>query len=82
VYDGARRTEAAAIGGVTQRLAGGFILLTGIDGTCFAVRQQAIGVIHDADECHDETIVQMHGACGPRPLPAGRSADVVRLIGA
>ena len=44
-----------------ERIAGGFILLTGIDGIRFAVRQLAIAVIHDADECHDETLVQLHG---------------------
>jgi hypothetical protein len=22
---------------------------------------QAVGIIHDADECHDETLVQLHG---------------------
>ena len=44
-----------------ERMAGGFILITGIDGTRYAVRQQAVAVIHDAEECHDETIVQLHG---------------------
>ena len=44
-----------------ERIAGGFILITGIDGTRYAVRQQAIPVVHDADECHDETVVQLHG---------------------
>jgi hypothetical protein len=44
-----------------ERMDGGFILITGIDGTRYAVRQQAVAVIHDADECHDETIVQLHG---------------------
>ena len=39
----------------------GFILSTGIDGTRYAVRQQAVAVIRDADECHDETIVQLDG---------------------
>jgi hypothetical protein len=43
-------TMAAAQG---ERIAG-FILITGIDGTRFAVRQHTISVIHDADECHDE----------------------------
>ena len=43
-----------------ERLAGGFILITGIDGARYAVRQQAVTVVHDADECHDETI-QLHG---------------------
>jgi hypothetical protein len=27
----------------------------------YAVRQQSVAIIHDADECHDETIVQLHG---------------------
>jgi hypothetical protein len=40
---------------------GGFILITGIDGTRDAVRQQAITVVHDADECRDETVVHLHG---------------------
>ena len=44
-----------------ERIAGGFILITGIEGTRYAVRQQSLAVIHDADECHDETIVQLHG---------------------
>ena len=37
------------------------MLITGIDGTRYAVRQQAISVLHDADECRDETVVQLHG---------------------
>jgi len=44
-----------------ERIAGGFILITGIDGTRYAARQQAITVLHDADECRDETIIQLHG---------------------
>ena len=44
-----------------ERIAGGFILITGIDGTRYAVRQQAITVVHDADECRDETALQLHG---------------------
>lgn len=44
-----------------QRIPGGFILITGMDGIRYAVRPQAVGIIHDADECHDETIVQLHG---------------------
>ena len=44
-----------------ERMAGGFILITGIDGTRYAVRQHAVAVIYDADECRDETIVQLHG---------------------
>jgi hypothetical protein len=54
-----------------ERIAGGFILLTGIDGTRYAVRQHAISVIHDADECHDETMVHVHGGVVvrvPNPL--------------
>jgi hypothetical protein len=44
-----------------ERTRAGFILITGIDGTRYAVRQQAVTIIHDADECRDETIVQLHG---------------------
>jgi hypothetical protein len=29
-----------------ERMAGGFILITGIDGTRYAVRQHAVAVIH------------------------------------
>jgi hypothetical protein len=44
-----------------QRMPGGFILITGIDGIRYAVRHHAVSVIHDADECHDETLSQLHG---------------------
>jgi len=44
-----------------ERIAGGFLLITGIDGSRYAVRQQAITVVHDADECRDETVLQLHG---------------------
>jgi hypothetical protein len=40
--------------GQGERIAGGFTLITGIDGTRYAIRQRAITVIHDADECRDE----------------------------
>jgi len=43
-----------------ERVAGGFILITGLDGIRYAVRPQSVGIIHDADECRDETIVQLH----------------------
>jgi hypothetical protein len=42
-----RITMAAAQG---ERIAG-FILITGIEGTRYAVRQHAVAVIHDADGC-------------------------------
>jgi hypothetical protein len=44
-----------------ERIPGGFILITGIDGVRYAVRQHAVAVILDADECRDETLVQLHG---------------------
>jgi hypothetical protein len=44
-----------------RRTAGGFILIMGIEGTRYAIRQNAVAVIHDADECRDETIVQLYG---------------------
>jgi hypothetical protein len=49
---------AAVVG---ERIAGGFILITGIDGVRYAVRHHAVAVMHDADECQDETMVQLHG---------------------
>ena len=43
-----------------ERIPGGFILITGIDGVRYAVRHHAVAVILDAD-CRDETFVQLHG---------------------
>jgi hypothetical protein len=40
---------------------GGFLLITAIDGIRYAVRQNAIAAIQDADECHDETLIALHG---------------------
>ena len=34
-----------------ERIPGGFILITGLDGIRYAVRPQSIGINHDADEC-------------------------------
>jgi hypothetical protein len=60
-------TMAAAQG---ERMAGGFIRITGIDGNRDAV--PAIAAIHDADECHDETMVQLYGGAVVRvPCPLG-----------
>jgi hypothetical protein len=39
-----------------ERTRGGFILIIGLDGIRYAVRPQSIGIIHDADECRDETM--------------------------
>jgi hypothetical protein len=50
----------ATFGDVGRR-SGGFILITGIDGIRYAVRQHSVAIIHDADECHDETLVQLYG---------------------
>jgi hypothetical protein len=44
-----------------QRVPGGFILLTGLDGIRYAVRHSAIAAIHDVDQCRDETLIQLHG---------------------
>ena len=44
-----------------ERMPGGFILITGLDGLRWAVRQQSVAIIHDADECRDETLIQLHG---------------------
>lgn len=37
-----------------ERIAGGCIIIAGNDGTRYAVRQQGVSVVHDADECHDD----------------------------
>ena len=47
--------------GDAGRRSGGLILITGIDGIRYAVRHNSVAVIHDADECHAETMVQLHG---------------------
>ena len=39
-----------------ERIPGGFILITGIDGIRYAARHHAVVVIHDIGECHDETL--------------------------
>jgi hypothetical protein len=44
-----------------ERIPGGFILITGIDGIRYAARQNAVAVVLDSDECRDETLVQLHG---------------------
>jgi hypothetical protein len=44
-----------------ERIPCGFILITGIDGVRYAVRHNSVAVIHDADECHDEAMVLLHG---------------------
>jgi hypothetical protein len=42
-----------------DRIPGGFILMTGIAGTRYALRHHA-ALIHDPDECRHETMVQLH----------------------
>jgi hypothetical protein len=41
--------------------AGGFVLITSLDGIRYAVRPQSVGIIHDADKCRDEMMIQLHG---------------------
>jgi hypothetical protein len=45
------RSMATAQG---ERITGGFNLIADLDGIRYAVRPQSVGIIHDADECHDE----------------------------
>jgi hypothetical protein len=49
------------VGEGCERIPGGFILITGLDGIRYAVRLQSVGIIQDADECRDETVIQLHG---------------------
>jgi hypothetical protein len=44
-----------------ERIGAGFILVTGLDGIRYAMRPQSVGIIHGADECGDETMIQLHG---------------------
>ena len=37
------------------------VLITGIDGIRYAVRQHAVSVISDHDEAQDETQIVLHG---------------------
>jgi hypothetical protein len=46
------RAHAMAMQG--ERITG-FILIPGLGGIRYAVRQHAVSIIRDADECHDET---------------------------
>jgi hypothetical protein len=50
-----------AVAAQGERIAGGFILITALEGIRYAVRPQSVGIIHDADECRDETMIQLHG---------------------
>jgi len=43
-----------------ERIAG-FILITGIDGIRYAVRQHAVSVLSDHDPAQDETQIALHG---------------------
>ena len=44
-----------------QRVPGGFILITGQDGIRYALRPNQVVVVHDADECQDETVLRVYG---------------------
>jgi hypothetical protein len=44
-----------------KRIPRGFIPIIGLDGIRYAVRPQSVGIMHDADECRYETLVQLHG---------------------
>jgi hypothetical protein len=51
-----------------ERIAG-FILITGIDGIRYAVRQHAVSVLSDHDPAQDETCMLLHGGAVVR-VPA------------
>ena len=60
---------AGDVGGSGRGIAR-FILITGIDGIRYAVRQHAVSVICDHDEAQDETCVLLHGGAVVRvPCP-------------
>jgi hypothetical protein len=55
------KREANAMAAAQGERIAGFILITGIDGTRYAVRQHAVTIVADADEVQDETMVHLHG---------------------
>jgi hypothetical protein len=67
-----------------ERMPGGFILITGIDGTRWAVRRQSVAIVHDADECRDETLIQLHGGhvvrCRARLMKCSRGSREKRIM--
>lgn len=45
-----------------QRVLRGFILVTGQDGIRYALPTESVGaLVHDTDECRDETVLRIHG---------------------
>lgn len=81
------KSEAHAMATAQGERIAGFILITWIDGTRYAVRQHAVSVIDDGDECHDETMFtcmvgsslgclvrSMKCWCGSRNVATGFSA--------
>ncbi len=63
-----------------ERITVGFILITGIDGIRYAVRHHSVAIFHAGDECHDETIVQLHGGHVVRvPCPLDEVLGLVRI---
>src|SRR5438045_7562050 len=50
-----------------ERIAG-FILITGIDGIRYVLRQHAVSVVSDLDPAQDETLIQLHGGTVVRVL--------------
>lgn len=43
-----------------ERTFGGFVIITGTDGSRYAVRRLAVAIIHDAEK-KDETLIQLSG---------------------
>jgi hypothetical protein len=48
-------------GGSGGGVVGGFILITRLSGAMLSGRSRSVEIIHDASECHSETIVQLRG---------------------
>ena len=61
VPEGEREARAMVDKPIKGERIAGFILITGIDGIRYAVRQHAVSVISDHDEAQDETSVLLHG---------------------
>lgn len=51
-----------------ERIPGGFVLITRLDGIRYVVRPQSVGIIHDADAGRDETLVQLPSTSASTPM--------------
>jgi hypothetical protein len=71
------RVHATVSASQGQRIAGGFVLITAQGGIRYAVRPNQVAVIHNPDECYDETVVRIYGGHIVR-VPCSMDTDLVQ----